>query len=240
MRFLLALVCVCASACAVSSRQAPELAPAADGGGPAADATVLAPEDPDHDGLCNETEKDVHTDPDALDTDRDGYPDLVEVMAEHDPLDPQSPGLDQVGFLVAKRDAELDFEARVTVDGMGEGYTGLFTAYAALNAAGLTAGDFLERGSALSAEPPDNVRDLDATRERFGVVVGRTRLAFRLRFAFKRAVMDFPCADTFPFTYGVKDDLGRRGETRDYLLVVVPEGSTGLDPKAFCIPTECL
>jgi hypothetical protein len=227
--------------CALSSReQDTALVPVADGGmPPGSDAAMLAPDDDDHDGLCNETEKDLGTDPTLRDTDGDGYPDLVEVMAEHDARDPRSPGLDQVGFLAANRGSVIDFEARVTVDGEGEGYSGLFAAYPSPSSSGLTANDFMERGSALSAEPPDHVRGVNVEGERFDSVAGRTRLAFRLRFMFDRPAEDFPCADSFPFTYGVKDDLGRRVGIRDYTLVVLPEGSTGLRAEDFCVPEAC-
>jgi Bacterial TSP3 repeat len=239
MRALVVVACVL-GACSLSQRPDASLVPepAADGGTPI-DAATLSPDDTDGDGLCNETEKDVGTDPEVLDTDGDGYPDLVEVMAEFDALDALSPGLDQVATLAAERGRVLDFEVRATVDGMGEGYTGVFAAYPSTNVDGLMAVDFLKRSTAFGAEPLDHVRGVDVDGAHFDSVLGRTRLSFRLRFAFNLVSSDFPCADAFSFTYGVKDDLGRRRGVRDYVLIVVPEGATGMSAADFCVPPAC-
>lgn len=245
VRVPLLLLCFCASACALSERfQDGPLVSAAGSGSPSVDvdadaAMPPAVDDEDGDGLCNETEAEIGSDPSEVDTDHDGFSDFVEFMAAFDPKSVESPGLDQVGVLIAKHGATLDFETRATVDGMGEGYTGVLTAYPSFNVDGFTVESYLVNGRALAASPPDNARDVEPERARFGTIVGHTRLSFRLRFDYKKGSQDATCADAFSFSYGVKDDLGRREGTRDYLLVVVPDGSAGLDARSFCVPASC-
>jgi len=49
------------------------------------------PKDSDGDGLADEKEKTIGTDPNNKDTDKDGMPDGQEVLLKFNPLDPQSP-----------------------------------------------------------------------------------------------------------------------------------------------------
>jgi len=107
--------------------------------GASADAGAI---DSDKDGLCDSTEADLGTDPRAADTDSDGLPDLIEAGNGFDPTDPASPAPDQVGFLESQPDAVLDFEVRLTVNGDGQGLSGVFESISSIYADGGAAEDY--------------------------------------------------------------------------------------------------
>jgi hypothetical protein len=202
-------------------------------------ATDLPPSaDSDGDGLCDATEERLRTNPAALDTDADGFPDAVEQIAGYNATDPTSPGPDQVGYLVARPGRTLDFEVRATVQGSGEAATGQFQARSAFDPHGLSARDFFVSALAVDAVPPDNVRGIEATSERFGSVLGRTRLTFRLHFAFHSALTP-DCAPALPFTYAAKGDNGSNLARGDYLLVASPNEGP-VRAQDYCRPVACL
>jgi hypothetical protein len=195
-------------------------------------------QDSDHDGLCDSTEEQLGSDPHQLDSDSDGLPDVVEVVSGFDPTDASSPGIDQVGYLAMQAGSTLDFDVRATFDGVGQGASGSFIALNALIPQDWHADQFLENSTAVSAVPPDNVRDIDADQQHFGSVLGNTRLTFSLHFAYGN---DPPlaCSAGLPFGYQIKSDSGGFTGARGYLLVVSPDGSKP-EPAKFCRPTACL
>ena len=76
---------------------------------------------------------------------------------------------------------------RATVDGNGESISGAFLSLPGLDPDGLTAADFFRSAVAVSADPIDSVRSINGESARFGSVLGRTRLAFNLRFEYSGA-----------------------------------------------------
>jgi hypothetical protein len=195
-------------------------------------------DDTDQDGLCDRSEDQLRTNPDSIDSDADHIPDVIEVIGGYDPTDPTSPGPDQLGYLEAVSGRLLDLELRGTVDGNGQGATGQFSALNAFDARGLRASDFFVSGLAVSAEPPDHVRGIRASDERFSSVLGRTRLRFRVSFAYESDAK-LNCAAGLPFVYAIKNDVGGYNDARNYLLIVTPKQSA-LEAADFCRPVACL
>jgi hypothetical protein len=173
-RWLLVLLAVCA--CGGGGR-----GPARGGQAASADAGAA---DSDQDGLCDSTETQLGTDPHAVDSDGDGLPDLIELGNGFDPTDPTSPAADQVGYLQAQPGAQLDFQVRITVDGDGQGLSGVFEPISSIYGDGVTAGDFLVSEQALAADPADTVRSIDTSAVHFTSVLGHARLAFGLSFRY--------------------------------------------------------
>jgi hypothetical protein len=232
----------CAAACTSGdrpdddSRRASVEPPAANSG---RGGSVDDPDaDRDRDGVCDATEKDLGSDPDRADSDHDGLPDFTEIIANYNLVDPVIPAPDQVGFLAGVPQAALDLAVRMTVDGSGQGYTGEFREGDALDARGLTAKDFYEGAVAQGGEPPDNIRGVLVDSERFGSVLGKTRLSFKLRFRVSTDKLA-DCTIGYPFEYRLKADNEKIAVSRDYLLVVTPETKDGERAK-FCVPSSCL
>lgn len=205
-------------------------------GEPDAGAPANPDSDRDQDRLCDDTEATIGTDPDAFDTDADGWPDVVEAIANTDPQDPSSPRADEVVYL--QPGGVVDFSLAATVIGNGDGASGEFRAHNAFDARGRRASDYFQGTSALSADPPDNVRGIDIDAGRFQTVSGRTRLRFRLQFAGTRDE-NLKCAAALPFEFLVKGDVGGYLDSHSYLLVVTP-APPKLDAQAFCLPVACL
>jgi hypothetical protein len=74
--------------------------------------------------------------------------------------------------------------------------------------------------------------------ERFGSVLGRTRLVFKLRFRVSTDKLA-DCTIGYPFEYRLKADNEKIVVSRDYLLVVRPETADG-ERANFCVPSSCL
>jgi hypothetical protein len=199
---------------------------------------VAAPSDTDHDGLCDTTEQQVGTDPRSPDSDNDGLPDLIELGNGFDPTDPGSPASDQVARLEARDGASLDFSVRATVDGDGQGVSGLFQSISSIYADRTMAEDFYTGSIAISADPVDGVRNIDTRSARFDSVLGRTRLVFSLHFEYPSDGKALTCAKSYPFRYSMKSDDGNTSAERLFLLIVLPEGQTG-DAIKYCLPPAC-
>jgi hypothetical protein len=192
--------------------------------------------DRDQDRLCDDTEAMLGTDPNAFDTDLDAWPDVVEAITDSNPQDPSSPRADEVVYL--QPGGTVDFNVAATVVGNGEGATGEFRARNAFDARGRRASDYYQGATAIGADPPDNVRGIQADAVRFDTVSGKTRLRFRLQFGFTRDE-NLACSAALPFEYRVKGDVGGYLDSHSYLLVVTP-ARPKLDAQAFCLPVACL
>jgi hypothetical protein len=146
---------------------------------------------------------------------------------------------DQFAYLEAKEQGSLEFAVRATVHGEGQGFSGYFQALAAVYADGLSAADFFAGASAVAAHPADAVRGIDQGSAHFAAVLGKTRLAFSLRFAFPfEEIGTVDCARAYPFRYAIKTDDGETRAERLYLLMVVPENGTG-SGEDHCLPRSC-
>jgi len=195
-------------------------------------------DDSDADGLCDGTEVELGTNPQAADSDDDGLPDLIEVVSSFSPIEPAEPAADQVAFMNGSRGSSLDFSVRSTVNGDGQSLAGWFSAAGSFYRDELSAADYFVGATAVSADPIDGARSINEESARFAAVLGRTRLAFNLRFEFGERP-DLECGRAYPFRYAIKSDDGETRSERFYLLVVGTSEAVELDPAGFCLPTVC-
>ncbi|MET0391193.1 MAG: hypothetical protein ABW321_34795 [Polyangiales bacterium] len=193
--------------------------------------------DAEPDGLCDATERELGTDAAQADTDHDGWPDGVEVIAGMDPRDPTEPSVDRVVYLQPAA-GELTFDLALMVEGHGEAASGELVSGQSLDARSRRAGDYFRGSVAVGALPPENVRDIKPEASRFGMILGRTRLSYRLRFA---ATSDEPldCAASLPFEFVVKDEQDRYLAREHYTLIVTADRSA-LTAALFCRPAACI
>lgn len=216
-----------------------------DTGSGAGEMTVVLPPDEimdsDGDGLCDITEDHVGTDPGAADSDADGLSDLEELTTGFDPTNAELPSADQLVHLAAERGAATEFAVRATVQGTGGSVSGFFEALPFLDPDGLNAADFFHGAVAVAADPIDAVRSIHSESSRFAAVLGKTRLAFSLRFEYPIARLDpaaVTCTRTYPFRYAIKADDGTLRANGYYLLRVIPAGSSA-DAAPYCLPVTC-
>lgn len=193
--------------------------------------------DADADGLCDVTEQNLGSDPEMADTDGDGFPDVIEYYFGSI-LDTSGPLPADLVFLTASPGARVDREIRVTVDGEGEGHSGAFDALPSPYP-DASAADFYAGALAVSAQPPDHVRGIEADAQRFGTVQGSTRLSFNLSFQYNGDIEPQPdCSAGYPFVYRVKaEGLGQAAQVY-MLLVVAPPGLPA--DAGYCIPSSCI
>jgi hypothetical protein len=194
--------------------------------------------DRDHDGLCDASEAQLGSNPAQLDTDGDGFPDALEALAGTDLQDPNDPSLDHVAYFDAGASA-LDVNVAITATGRGQTVAGRFLSRNAADPQGRRASDFYQSLLAVSAEPPDNVRDIEPAGGRFGSLLDRARLLYKLHFT--KALTDQPlsCAAGLPFDFMVEDETGQLLAREHYLLVVTGAG-TKLKAEQFCRPVACI
>jgi hypothetical protein len=194
--------------------------------------------DRDGDGLCDGTEAEFGTDPKQSDTDGDGIPDLVELGNGFDATDSTQPAADQIAHLLANPSSTLDFPVRVTIEGDGGGVSGHFADLGSFYSDGSSARDYFRDALAVSADPLDGVRRIDADAASFRSVLGRTRLEFNLRFVYAPADA-LPCTRAYPFGYNLESDSGDVVSEAMFLLVVSPESEQDASSMDYCLPTEC-
>ena len=192
----------------------------------------------DSDGLCDGSEIEIGTNPELEDSDGDEIPDLIEVVSNFDPVDEADPAVDQVAFLEGARGSSLGFAVRSTVDGDGQSLAGWFAAAGSFYRDEMSAADYFVGASAVSADPIDAARSINEESARFAAVLGKTRLAFNLRFEYGNRP-DLECGRAYPFRYAIKSDDGETRSERFYLLVVGAGGAVGLPTADFCIPSTC-
>jgi hypothetical protein len=204
-----------------------------------AGAWISGERDKDRDGLCDDSEIALGSDPTRVDTDGDGLPDALEALSGTDLQDPSDPSDDHVAYF-AVSDGARDFELSLTVDqAHGQAAIGQLVSRNAADPESRRAGDFLSDVVAVSAEPPDSVRGIEADNARFDVILDRVRLRYRLHFQSDVEARLFTCAAGLPFDFMVKDDAGNNLAREHYLLVVSSEGGKPA-PEQFCRPVACI
>lgn len=190
--------------------------------------------DTDEDGLCDNTEVAMGTDPSVADTDSDGLTDRIEVELGYRPLQAMSPERRILIFMEETELATQQLAIPLEVNSDGQSYQGSFEPLPVFDTLELTAADFVVDARASAAMPEENVFRIDATEQNFVGVFGRTQLVWDLRFAFG-ANLPRSCIRAYPFLYQVKRDDGRRVLLEDWLLVVLPAGQR-LNTAEWCVP----
>lgn len=189
--------------------------------------------DSDMDGLCDVTEIARGTDPSRSDTDGDGFSDRIEIQLGFDALLPASPNREIIHTMRENPEATLQVEIVQEVRGEGEEFTGAFEGLPVTDLAMLTAADFYVGSEALYADPIENVGAVDESAETFRGVVGRTRLAWEVRFAFGSGLVR-DCVRAYPFRYNVKRSDGTFLSAQRHYLVILPIGDT-LATAEWCV-----
>ncbi len=164
--------------------------------------------DDDEDGLCNVTEEDLGSDPDTIDSDGDGLPDFIEAIYGFLPTDPSSPEEDQLPRLAAVEGAQTSWAVRLSATGKPSDFIGVFENIPAPYDDGTSAGTFFVSSSAVSCEPPDAVRGIEADRQRFVLALGPVRLELGIELKYDRSIDTSSCARAYPFQYFIKNDEG--------------------------------
>jgi hypothetical protein len=191
-------------------------------------------EDLDGDGVCNDTEMIRGTDGADPDSDDDGFSDFVELMYGYDANRPAEPARDIIVLLREEPAATTELETETEIVGEGEDYTGAFMSLGVVgDIGGARASDFFASSRALFATPDTNVGLVEPEASRFRAVVGRTRLAFQLQFAFADE-LPRGCARPYPFRWDVKRSDGPLVSAQTYLLVVLPIGAM-LEGDNWCV-----
>lgn len=225
---LLAAACLSFTACSAGNTAAPF---SLDGGNHG------DPYDRDGDGLCDGSELELGTNPMVADTDGDGLPDALEAIAGSDPQNPDEPSPDRIAHLSVELGA-LDFLLDSTVQAQGVAASGELIARNALDAKSRRASDFYRGSQAVGGIPPDNVRNVDPEQSRFGSVLGRVRLRYRLQFAVDPGTK-LPCALGLPFDYVTRDSAGQL-LARESALLIVSEAAAMPTAAAICRPVACI
>ncbi|MEY4576010.1 MAG: hypothetical protein RL701_713 [Pseudomonadota bacterium] len=190
--------------------------------------------DMDHDGLCDATETELGTDPRRTDTDGDGIPDSHEAVAGSDPRSVTDLPVDHIAYFDQSW-AEGTFEVSVTIDGDGSSAIGKVLSRPTLDPLSRRITAFYRGCSALSAEPSDNVREINTQPGRFGKVLGLARLRYELHFTDDAdAPHALDCKTVLPFDFVVVTDAGLQLDQSRYMLVVGPRDSP------FCESAACL
>lgn len=218
----------------------PSFAPMDAGVSPVDDPVAPGAFDRDRDGLCDDTEAAVGTDPERLDTDADGLPDLIEVALDYDSGDARDPLQTDIVRLPAVPGATAALEVRVRVTGAGEGVEGVLRPLTTLYDLPIETRLLLDGVVTTAATPQDNVRDVSVTDARIGAVTGLTQLVFRARFRFRLDADALPpCVMSFPVAFVLKSDEAQELARRDLLLLVGP-GDDLRAAEAHCFPDACL
>ncbi|MEO0322998.1 MAG: hypothetical protein AAF447_08570 [Myxococcota bacterium] len=203
-----------------------------------ADAPDLRPppgQDSDGDGLCDDYERVFRLDPNDPDTDGDDFPDYWEtVIRDLDPFDRATPEIERVAFVRETPLGAAQVPVQLTVSGEGEDYTGAFESFQAVDEFNEDAGDYYAESLPVFAVPEENVGLLDAERESFRGVIGRTLLGFEVRLAFGGNTAR-RCHRVYHWRYNVKRSDGAAVASERFHLVVLAEGES-LSSGDFCAP----
>ncbi len=191
--------------------------------------------DSDSDWLCDDTERQIGSDPNLLDSDDDRVPDGIELQYGFNPLDDADPGLSRIVFLEAQPGSQSALDLHVLVDGAGEAFSGELSAWPALDSVWATAEHYFAGAIATSADPPDHVFGFPDNGDRIGSIVGETRVGFRVRFAFNDNATA-TCAQAVTFSYALKRQDGARFGDQTYVLITTPDAET----IAWCPARSCL
>ena len=191
--------------------------------------------DLDGDGLCNQTESDVGSDPLRADSDGDGIPDGPEVILGFDPISAESPGRDRTQLLRESTAGTLDVLIERDLFAEGQDLVASFSPTPVNDLANQDAGTFFRSASAAFASPAANYSSIDNQTVRG--VTGRLLVGYELRFEFGDALVR-ECVRAYPYRYTIKrsDAVVVGVETR--VVVVIPPGET-LSGAPWCMPSTC-
>ena len=190
--------------------------------------------DLDGDGLCNETELAQLTDPLSADTDLDGYPDYMELIAGTDPLRNDSPERDEVFVLRETPTGSVQVLIEQQVSAAGQDFAGGFENVPVFDLAEHSAQTFYRGSVATFAEPAENVAAIESEAETFLGVTGRTIVGFEVRFEYGEAITR-SCIRGYPFRYNIKRSDGVLIGFHSRMLLVLPPGAT-LQSDQWCVP----
>jgi len=200
--------------------------------------------DADNDGLCNETETRVGSNPRLADSDSDGLLDSFEVAVGTDPRNGRSPN-DPDRVPVTEGDASL-----VTVEHVLE-WSGEGEVLSAALQDGLAGVDgrvassvVLGSVAAIEANPAAFVRDVNGPR--FVGVLGRTVLRWRMSFT-PQPVVDSPgCRRAYEALFSVRREGVDTVQLRRIVVMVNPAPDAPppgpmvrVSPEGLCLPERC-
>ena len=198
-----------------------------------------ASEDPDGDGLCTATERNLGTDPMAADTDGDGWPDGAEWQASSDPTDATEPDPAFVDALTEGAGAPLYISVLVETRARGHDLTGGIED-TALFEDGRRASQWLAALRAAAAYPSYRVAWIDEENATYRGVEGRVLVAFELSFQVP-AEAARGCARAYPYWFVLKRNDGVRWIVqRRWLRVAAPQGTGATEAWCLSRPPRCL
>lgn len=200
--------------------------------------------DEDGDGLCNGTEGQLQTNPQAVDSDDDGLVDSFEYAINSDPRNLRSPALgDRLEF---REGDATPLRVEHLLDWRGEGETLLGAVQDGANAlTGEAASAWVTPSvEAIEANPSAFVRDLAGPR--FVGVLGRAWLRWQVSLSPAAARPALGCRRAYELFFTVKAEGGNAIVLRRLVLSVTPGAVDGgarwprVSPEGFCLPARCL
>jgi len=191
--------------------------------------------DSDHDGLCDFSEFQRHTDASDPDTDHDGFSDWVEAQNGSSLLDPTSPDRSWMVTMPEAPRSRIDLPVSIAEYGIGETFTGELTIIAVnYEDDGTIAPTFFTGSDALGATPMSNVRG-GIMGSSFLGVLGRTLLQYSVHF--EQVQQPLGCMRAFPFAYTIKTGDGQVRGYSQHWLVLLPQGmQIGASGSRWCGP----
>lgn len=195
--------------------------------------------DSDHDGVCDDTEAKVRTDPHQADTDGDGLSDAYELLIDTDPINPRDPNARDRVPVVEGEDLFATVEHFVPVGGTGAPVSAYWQDRTA-GPDGRYASELVSFDiAAIDADPMGLVRAVDGPR--FVGVTGRTTLHWRVTvraMAADGGARVLGCRRAYEALVVAREDGGEPLSQRRLVIDVSPRVPAGTDAE-FCSPASC-